>query len=102
MDQGVGQMTVERAERRAQRRTKVAVLFADRTDRALDLLELVEMAWHDSYEEITPPEDVIDDILLLSEGNLRLLIRWARLALAYPSDVRAAANGGQGRGDLIR
>jgi hypothetical protein len=86
-------MTVGRTERRAGRRTKVAVLFADRTDRALDLLELVEMAWHDTYGEISPPEDVIDDILLLSEGNLRLLIRWARLAVAHPRDLRAAANG---------
>jgi hypothetical protein len=86
-------MTVGRAERRAERRTKVAVLFADRTDRALDLLELVEMAWHDSYQEITPPEDVINDILLLSEGNLRLLIRWARIAVADPDDLKAAADG---------
>jgi len=82
-----------RAERRSQRRTKVAVLFADRTDRALDLLELVEMAWHDVYQESTPPEDLIDDILLLSEGNLRLLIRWARLAITDWRDVRAAAEG---------
>jgi hypothetical protein len=86
-------MTIGRAARRAERRTKVAVLFADRTDRALDLLELMEMAWHDSYQEITPPEHVIDDILLLSEGDLRLLIRWARLAVANPRDLRAAANG---------
>jgi hypothetical protein len=86
-------MIGERAERRAERRTKVAVMFADRTDRALDLLELVEMAWHDTYQETTPPEDVIDDILFLSEGNLRLLIRWARLAVADPRDLRAAANG---------
>lgn len=86
-------MTIGRTERRAGRRTKVAVLFADRTDRALDLLELVEMAWHDTYRETTPPEDVIDDILLLSEGNLRLLIRWARLAVADPRVLRAAADG---------
>jgi hypothetical protein len=91
-------MTGGRAERRAERRTKVAVMFADRTDRALDLLELVEMAWHDTYQEITPPEDVIDDVLFLSEGNLRLLIRWARLAVADPRDVRAAANGARSSG----
>jgi hypothetical protein len=82
-----------RAERRAGRRTKVAVLFADTTDRALDLLELLEMAWHDVYREETPPEDLIDDILLLSEGNLRLLIRWARLAITDWRDVRVAAEG---------
>lgn len=86
-------MAIGREQRRAERRTKVAVLFADRTDRALDLLELVEMAWHDTYGDITPPEEVIDDILLLSHGNLRLLIRWARLAVADWRDVRLAADG---------
>lgn len=85
-------MPVGRAARRAERRTKVAVLFADRTDRALDLLELVEMAWHDAYGEVTPTEDVIDDILILSEGNLRLLIRWARLAVEDWRDVRVEAD----------
>lgn len=85
-------MAVGRAERRAERRTKVAVLFADRTDRALDLLELLEMAWHDSYEEISPPEEVIDDVLLLSEGNLRSLIRWTRLAVTDWRDVRVEAD----------
>ena len=85
-------MTIGREQRRAERRTKVAVLFADRTDRALDLLELLELAWHDVYGEVTPPEDVIDDILLLSQGNLRLLIRWARLAVADWRDLRLAAD----------
>jgi hypothetical protein len=70
----------------------VAVVFADRTDRALDLLELLEMAWHDTYGDGTPPEEVIDDILLLSEGNLRLLIRWAWLAVADWRDVKVAAD----------
>jgi len=67
-------------------------MYADRTDRALDLLELLELAWHDTYGEVTPPEEVIDDILLLSEGNLRLLIRWARLAVTDWRDVRLAAD----------
>ena len=86
-------MAVSRAERRAGRRTKVAVHFADRTDRALDLLEILEMAWHDVYGDIAPPEEVIDDILLLSEGDLRHLIRWTRAALADWRDVRMAADG---------
>ncbi|HXV70474.1 MAG TPA: hypothetical protein VEB69_03655 [Acidimicrobiia bacterium] len=85
-------MPIGRAQRRGERRTKVAVLFADRTDRALDLLELVEMAWHDAYGEVTPTEDVINDILILSEGNLRLLIRWARLAVEDWRDVRVEAD----------
>lgn len=85
-------MAVGQAERRSERRTKVAVLFADRTDRALDLIELMEMAWHDVYDEVTPPEGVIDDVLLLSEGNIRLLIRWARLAVTDWRDVRVEAD----------
>jgi hypothetical protein len=84
-------MVARRAERRAERRTKVAVLFADRTDRVLDLLELLEMAWHDTYDEPTPPETLIDDILLLSEGNLRVLIRWARISISDPDTVRVEA-----------
>lgn len=85
-------MAIGIAERRAERRTKVAVLFADRTDRALDLIELMEMAWHDAYGEVTPPEQVVDDVLLLSEGNLRALIRWARLAVTDWRDVRVEAD----------
>lgn len=85
-------MAVDREERRSARRTKVAVLFADRTDRALDLLELLEMAWHDVYYQAPPPEEVIDDVLLLSQGNLRHLIRWARLAISDRHDVKVAAD----------
>jgi hypothetical protein len=29
---------------------------------ALDLLEFVERAWYDSDNEITPPEEIIDDM----------------------------------------
>lgn len=84
-------MVIERADRRAGRRTKVAVLFADGTDRVLDLLELFEMAWHDKHREPTPPEGLIDDILLLSEGDLRQLIRWTRVAATDWREVRDAA-----------
>lgn len=85
-------MAVGRAERREGRRTKVAVLFADRTDRALDLIELMEMAWRDTRDEAFPPEEVIDDVLLLSLGNLPRLIRWARIAVTDPREVKAAAD----------
>lgn len=85
-------MPVGREQRRSARRTKVAVLFADRTDRALDLLELLDMSWHDTYGEVTPSDDIVDDVLLLSEGNLRSLIRWARLAIIDWRDVRVQAD----------
>lgn len=85
-------MAIGMEERRAERRTKVAVMFADRTDRALDLIELMEMAWHDAYGDVAAPEQVVDDVLLLSEGNLRPLIRWARLAVTDWRDVRVEAD----------
>ena len=58
---------------------------------ALDLFELTELAWHDCYGETTPSEDVIEDMLLLSEGNIERLIRAARLAVADRRDLRVAA-----------
>lgn len=91
-------MAVGREERRAERRTKVAVMFADRTDRALDLLELLDMSWHDTYGEPTPAENVVDDVLLLSQGSLRLLIRWARVAVIDWRDVRVQADEVRARG----
>jgi catechol 2,3-dioxygenase-like lactoylglutathione lyase family enzyme len=57
----------------------------------LDLLELVELAWHDCYSEITPPEDVIDDILLCSGGDLATLMQAARLAVEDVRDLRVWA-----------
>jgi hypothetical protein len=84
-------MVIERADRRAGRRTKVAVLFADRTDRALDLIELLDMAWHDQHQEPSPPESLIDDILLLSGGDLWQLIRWTRVAATDWREARDAA-----------
>jgi hypothetical protein len=75
----------------------VAVFGEDLASAALDLLELTELAWHDCYGEITPPETVIDDILLLSEGRLGPLIEAARLAVMDWRDLRVAAQGRRSR-----
>jgi hypothetical protein len=58
---------------------------------ALDLLELTELAWHDSYGEITPSEDMIEDMLLLSEGRIEGLIQAARLGVTDWRDLKVAA-----------
>ncbi len=63
----------------------------DRAPLALDLLELTELAWHDCYGEITPSEDVIDDMLLLSEGTIEGLIQAALLGVADWRDLKVAA-----------
>jgi hypothetical protein len=89
-------VAVTRADRRKARQARVELLFGPRVaPSALDLLEIVELAWHDCYREITPPEDIIDDLLLLSRGQLDRLVSACRLAVTDWRDVKVAA-------DLIR
>ena len=87
-------MAVGRSERRRERAPRVVAVFGqNRAPFALDLLELTELAWHDCYGEITPSEDVIDDMLMLSEGSIERLAQVARLAVADWRDLKAAAEG---------
>jgi hypothetical protein len=67
---------VSRADRRRQREPRVKAVFEDRhVHGAQDLLELLELAWHDCYRDISPAEDIVDDVLLLSEGSMEKLLR---------------------------
>jgi hypothetical protein len=59
---------------------------------ALDLIEVLELAWHDCYGDITPPPGVVDDILICSEGRLDRLIQAAHLAVRDWRDLRLAAD----------
>src|SRR5439155_14233667 len=91
-------MAVGRAARRVEREPRVVAVFGDQgAARALDLLELLEYAWHDCYGEVSPSEEIIDDILLLSEGRIDGLIEAARLAVTDWRDVRLAAEGRRNR-----
>jgi hypothetical protein len=85
-------MAVGRAERRRERTPRVIELFGEeQAPFVLDLLELTELAWHDCYGEVTPTDDVIEDMLLLSEGSIERLIQAARLAVADWRDLKVAA-----------
>ena len=81
-------MAISRQERRAAREPRVRVVFRSSANAVLDVLELTELAWHDCYGEVTPPEDVIEDILVCSEGDLPSLLRAARLAVEDRRDLR--------------
>jgi len=84
-------MAISRAERRAGRIARVVAIFGDALAASvLDLLELTEFAWHDCHGEITPSEEMVDDILLCSKGELAL-IRVARQAVSDWRDVKVAA-----------
>jgi hypothetical protein len=86
-------MAVGRVERRDARRSRVAAVFTgDDVERVLDLFEVLEIAWHDVYREIAPPDEVVDDVLTLSRGELGRLISAVHTALADPRDLRVAAD----------
>jgi hypothetical protein len=67
-------------------------LLGDDVEAALDVLELTEFAWHDCYGEVTPPDAVVDDIVVCSQGQLADLARAARLAVADSRDLRVWAD----------
>ena len=82
-----------RADRRFKRRDRVVAALGDASaNAALDLLELVEYAWHDCYGEVTPSEEIVDDVLLVSRGTLGGLISAAHLAVTDWRDLKVAAD----------
>lgn len=88
-------MAVGRAERFEKRRPRVVAVFGDDpgTLRAVsDVLALLEMAWHDCHGEVTPPESVIDDVLVCSRGSLSGLIGAAHLAVVDSRDLSVSAS----------
>jgi len=91
-------MAVGRAERRKERQPRIVAVFGnDEGQLALDLLDIVELAWHDCYGEVTPPPSVIEDMLALSDGTIGGLIQAALLALTDRRDLSVAAEDRRGR-----
>lgn len=87
-------MAVGRAARRAERLARFQEEFGkDAAPRALDLMELLEYAWHDCYRDVTPDDQVIEDLLVCSQGDLTKMIRYCLLAVEDWRDLRVMANG---------
>lgn len=78
---------MSRAERRTARSARARDVFGGDSSAALDLLELTELAWHDCYGEVTPPDTVIDNIFICSGGSLATLVRAARTAVMDSRDL---------------
>lgn len=87
-------MAVGRAQRRAEREPAFLSRFGDKKAAAvaLDLVEVLELAWHDCYGDVTPPPEVIDDILVCSEGRLDRMIQAVHLATVDWRDLRLSAD----------
>jgi hypothetical protein len=77
----------------AERRPRVVAVFGEAAaDTVIGVLTLTELAWHDCYGEVTPPESIIDDILLCSGGDLGTLVRAAKLAVEDSRDLMVWAS----------
>jgi hypothetical protein len=74
------------------------VLGKSQAPAGLDLLELTEYAWHDCYGEITPPDEVVLNILICSRGDLATMVRAVRLAVADWRDLQLWAERVQAEG----
>jgi hypothetical protein len=87
-------MAVGRAERWLERKPSVVATFGEDAEkiRAVEkLFELLELAWHDVYGEITPSEQIVEEILRCSQGTLGGLIEAARVAVVDRRDLHVWA-----------
>lgn len=85
-------MVLSRADRRAARAPRAQLEFGEDAETALDLLELTELAWHDCYREVTPSDQVLEDLFVCAAGDLATLVRAARLAVLDWRDLRIWAD----------
>jgi hypothetical protein len=56
------------------------------------VLKLTELTWHDCHGEVTPSDEVFDDIFVVAQGSLAGLARAARLAVEDFRDLRLSAD----------
>jgi hypothetical protein len=81
-------MAISRAERREERRPRARAEFGSDADAILDVLELTEFAWHDCYSDISPPDEVLEDLFVVAGGSVTEFVRAARLAVKDYRDLR--------------
>lgn len=85
-------VVVGSVQRRAARRPRFQQEFGRKAATALDLIDLTELAWHDCYGEPTFPDAVLEDLLVVADGDLAKLVHGAWLAVTDRRDLRMAAD----------
>ena len=88
-------MAVGSKERFDALRPRVVEVFgaSDATiGRVARVLRLLEIAWHDLYDEPAPPADVVEDVLICSNGTIEGLVDAVSLAVTDWRDLRVAAD----------
>jgi hypothetical protein len=87
-------MALGRDERFEERKPRVVAVFGDDEGTLRSVFEvfaLMEMAWHDCYGEITPAEEVVENVLVCSGGTIDGLVSAAHLAVIDRRDLWIAA-----------
>ena len=85
-------MAIGREARRDEQRGRVQEEFPGEVAVVMQVLDLLDLAWHDCFGEVAPPQQVIDDLFVAAEGDLRLLIDSAHLAISDWRDLRLRAD----------
>jgi hypothetical protein len=74
------------------RARRAAEVFGRRAEAALDALALLDFAWHDCYGESSPPDEVIEDIWTVADGDLGRFVSASHLAVIDARDLRVNAD----------
>lgn len=88
-DDGV---VIGREARRRARSGRAAREFGARSRAALDAFDLLELAWHDCFGVITPPDQVVEDVWTVADGDVARLVSAVHLAVLDFRDLRVRAD----------
>lgn len=89
-------MAIGREARRQEQLARVEAQFPRHVSTVVQVLDLLELAWHDCYGEVCPPEAVIDDIFLTAGDDLRKLIDAVHCAVGDWRDLRLRSDAVRG------
>ena len=85
-------MAIGREARRLGQLPRIRAEFPNHGDAIVQIIDLFELAWHDTFGDIEAPEAVMDDIFVLAAGDLVGFVGAARLAVQDWRDLRVAAD----------
>lgn len=80
-----------RHARREAARGRASIEYGPQAESALDVLDLLELAWHDCYGT-APPAQVVEDVWRVGDGDLAAFASAARLAVVDWRDLQVAAD----------
>jgi hypothetical protein len=86
-------MVTSSADRREGRRRRAVADFGGQANAVLDAFALLDLAWHDCFGEPSPPDQVVEDVWTVANGNLAALVSAAHLAVVDSRDLRLTAGG---------